>query len=65
MADRSDPVFKVTITATEPATRLVRAKGPRAAYDHVVRDLVNVVRATPDDIVEVARGGAGIEEASE
>lgn len=65
MGTTNQPVFKVTVAATDPATRLVRAKGPAAAFDHVAIGLITVERATPDDIVAIAKAGASIEEAGE
>lgn len=63
-----DYVISVTTNrSTEPQTieRLVRAKNEAAAVKHVVKDTVQVDRASGDDYMRLAKLGIEIETAAE
>ena len=64
---REQRVFLVNIDGGESpkAQRLIRAKGPASARDHVAGELIAVKEATPQELVELGAAGIKIEDAAQ
>ena len=63
---RERRVFLVNIDGGEGLTnRLIRARGPATARDHVAGELIAVKEATPQELVELGAAGIKIEDAAQ